>query len=148
MVDWMEAIAIEIQEDPGEPRPNGNFTPGYLKEVISRHYEIARRAQVDMHQWDNEKKQCTCGWKPHPLHDMSHLHIEENTFQGLPHIWIQWKGTDVCCDIYCDCGASSHFDGDFLYFFRCSNCGQVWEIGTYVAMYKVKDNRADGSNIK
>jgi len=76
---------------------------------------------------------------------MSHLHIEEPLFKDKPYIWIQWKGTNVCCDISCDCGASLHFDGDFLYFFKCPSCGQVWEVGTHVPIYKVNDNRAVGS---
>lgn len=50
---------------------------------------------------------------------MSHLDIESPTFQGKPHLWIQWKGTDVCCDIHCSCGYFGHYDGAFFYFFRC-----------------------------
>jgi hypothetical protein len=31
------------------------------------------------------------------------------------HGWIQWKGTDVCMDIHCECGTLSHIDGEFAY---------------------------------
>ncbi len=82
------------------------------------------------------------------IHGVSHLDVESPLFAGKPHMWIQWKGTNVCCDVYCDCGAHLHFDCDFLYFFKCRECGQVWESGTHVNMYKVTDHRADGSFIK
>ncbi len=76
-------------------------------------------------------------------HPPSHLDIEMPLFNGKPHIWIQWKGTDVCCDIHCDCGAFLHFDGDFLYFFQCPHCGQHWEVGTHMPIYKVTPERAE-----
>jgi phage FluMu protein Com len=63
--------------------------------------------------------------------------------KGKPHIWIQWKGTDVCCDIYCECGAHLHHDGDFMYFVKCPRCQTVWEVGSHVALYRVTDDRAD-----
>jgi len=40
---------------------------------------------------------------------------------------IQWKGTDVCIDIHCLCGKSTHFDGDFMYFIKCPYCNRVYE---------------------
>lgn len=45
-----------------------------------------------------------------------------------PHGWIQWKGTNVCMEVYCQCGAHTHIDADFLYKLRCSACGQVYEV--------------------
>ena len=77
-----------------------------------------------------------------PDETTSHLDIESPQFAGKPHIWLQWKGTDVCCDVHCDCGEMSHFDGDFFYFFRCPNCGKYWEVGTHVAIYPVSEERA------
>lgn len=47
-------------------------------------------------------------------------------------MFIQWKGTDVCLDFTCPCGADGHFDGDFPYFLRCPSCGSVYEMGTQV----------------
>ena len=93
---------------------------------------------------------CSCGWTSAETggHDVSHLHIESPKFHGTPHIWIQWKGTDVCCDIHCRCGTHLHYDGDFMYFVRCSECHAVWEIGTHVAMYEVLDGRADRAIIQ
>lgn len=58
--------------------------------------------------------------------------------EGEPHLWIQWKGTEVCCDIHCKCGAHLHFDGDFLYAFRCGACGQLYETGSHVPIYAVE----------
>lgn len=47
---------------------------------------------------------------------------------ATPSAFIQWKGTDVCMDFYCDCGAQGHFDGDFAYAVKCQHCGQIWEM--------------------
>lgn len=43
-----------------------------------------------------------------------------------PHVFVQWKGTDVCLDFFCDCGGGGHYDGDFAYGLRCSDCGTEW----------------------
>lgn len=77
-------------------------------------------------------------------HPPSHLDHESPRFKGQPHIWIQWKGTNVCCDIHCVCGAHCHFDGDFFYFFQCPHCERYWEVGTHVSIYEVPKERADG----
>ena len=70
-----------------------------------------------------------------------HLKIEEPLFEGKPHGWIQWKGTDVCIDLHCSCGESCHFDGDFLYYWRCPTCNKLWETGTHVAMHEVPPDK-------
>lgn len=66
-----------------------------------------------------------------------HLAIEVPLFKDRPHGWIQWKGTDVCIDLHCSCGAHLHFDGDFLYHFICPHCDRMWEMGSHIPMYEV-----------
>ncbi len=68
---------------------------------------------------------------------MSHLDVDGAPFKDKPYLWIQWKGTDVCCDIHCACGESLHYDGDFLYYFICGHCNQRYETGSHVAIYPV-----------
>ena len=46
--------------------------------------------------------------------------------------FIQWKGTDVCMDFHCPCGAHAHYDGDFAYSVRCPNCDRTFDLGTQV----------------
>lgn len=53
-----------------------------------------------------------------------------------PNNFIQWKGTDVCIDLTCSCGRSTHYDGDFLYAWKCP-CGKIWEMGDEVPMKEV-----------
>lgn len=53
-----------------------------------------------------------------------------------PHGWIQWKGTDVCMDIHCDCGQMSHVDGDFCYYVKCPHCDKVWECDGHIQLKK------------
>lgn len=48
---------------------------------------------------------------------------------------IQWKGTDVCIDIHCPCGAHSHIDAEFLYFFRCAKCYTAYAVGSTVRLF-------------
>lgn len=47
-----------------------------------------------------------------------------------PHVFLQWKGTDVCLDFHCRCGALGHFDGYHAYYVRCMRCGTVWQLPT------------------
>ena len=70
------------------------------------------------------------------------LKASAKVVEGKPHLWIQWKGTDVCCDIHCSCGAHLHFDGDFLYAFVCGECGQLYETGSYIEIYPVSKTTA------
>lgn len=51
-----------------------------------------------------------------------------------PGNFVRWKGTDVCIDLRCMCGAMPHFDGLFLYAWRCTACGAVWVMATEVPM--------------
>lgn len=61
--------------------------------------------------------------------------------EGKPHGWIQWKGTDVCMDIYCDCGYTGHVDGQFFYHYRCVGCGRRFAVGQNVALIPLRDDQ-------
>lgn len=61
--------------------------------------------------------------------------------QPDPHAFIQWKGTDVCLDFYCDCGTQGHFDGDFAYQLRCPACDTVWEMPWHLYPRRATDVR-------
>ena len=43
-------------------------------------------------------------------------------------IWIQWKGTNACFDIHCECGEGSHFDGYQAYAIRCPHCERQFDV--------------------
>lgn len=53
-----------------------------------------------------------------------------------PHGWIQWKGTEVCIDLYCPCGHHGHVDAEFFYTYRCK-CGVVYAVGSAVKLIKL-----------
>lgn len=46
----------------------------------------------------------------------------------MSSVFIQWKGTDVCCDLHCVCGHHAHYDGYFAYNLRCPKCETVWKM--------------------
>ena len=54
--------------------------------------------------------------------------------------FIQWKGTDICMDFYCECGVHNHYDGYFAYYIECSGCKQIYKLDTKVMMEKSKLN--------
>ena len=56
-----------------------------------------------------------------------------------PRGWIQWKGTDVCIDIHCSCGSTSHFDGAFMYHIKCPECGQVYEADPNIKLIPIDE---------
>ena len=48
------------------------------------------------------------------------------------HVGIQWKGTDACLDLHCECGADAHYDGYFAAVLRCPGCDKLWEMPTWL----------------
>lgn len=52
--------------------------------------------------------------------------------QPDPHAFIQWKGTDVCMDFHCECGAHHHIDADFVYAVKCYKCNAIWEMPSHL----------------
>lgn len=56
-----------------------------------------------------------------------------------PHGWIQWKGTDVCMDMYCKCGCHSHIDADFSYHVKCPECGTVYFCNGHIEFIELKE---------
>jgi hypothetical protein len=46
------------------------------------------------------------------------------------HAGVQWKGTKVCMDFQCECGANCHSDAWGVYLVQCPHCGVVWEMPT------------------
>ena len=68
-------------------------------------------------------------------------YLEALKYDGIlgEHLWIQWKGTDVCCDIQCKCGAHLHFDGGFFYEFICGSCGRKYATGAHVRIYELDE---------
>lgn len=67
----------------------------------------------------------------------------ENPFEEEPHGWIQWKGTDVCMDAYCECGEMFHIDAEFAYAVICPYCEAVYEVNGHVKFHKVDKSRAN-----
>lgn len=58
-------------------------------------------------------------------------------------VFIQWKGTEVCMDFRCPCGADGHIDAGFAYFVKCPQCSVVWEMGTQVIVKRAADQSDD-----
>lgn len=70
--------------------------------------------------------------------------------QGVPgdevpgtNVYIQYKGTDLCADFYCECGTHLHYDGYFAYAVKCAVCGVMYEMPQMVTMRKVESSRWD-----
>lgn len=59
------------------------------------------------------------------------------------HMFIQWKGTDVCLDLHCPCGEHCHFDGYGAYVVQCPSCGAMFEMGTQVVAKRVTEPRSE-----
>jgi len=63
---------------------------------------------------------------------------------GVPHAFIQWKGTAVCADIHCTCGEHFHIDDEFMYFVCCPKCKTIFEVGCHVALRPATAERLRG----
>lgn len=62
---------------------------------------------------------------------------------GRAHGFIQWKGTDVCIDLRCECGYHGHYDGLSLYFYRCPACLAGYALGQIVAMIRLNEDQVE-----
>lgn len=58
------------------------------------------------------------------------------------HGWIQWKGTDVCIDLHCECGHHGHVDADFFYFYECPACHKKYAVGQNVRLIPLTEDQA------
>ena len=62
-----------------------------------------------------------------------------------PHAWIQWKGTNVCADIHCECGAMTHLDDEFAYSVRCVVCNRLYGMDPHVTLVPLEDSDVEGA---
>ncbi len=63
--------------------------------------------------------------------------------QSGPRCWIQWKGTDVCMDVYCECGTQSHVDDMFAYLVKCHVCGKIYHVSPHVRLVEASAEEAE-----
>lgn len=63
----------------------------------------------------------------------------EEDYKEKPHGWIQWKGTDVCMDLYCKCGEAFHVDADFCYAVQCPTCKTAYSCSGYIELIELEE---------
>jgi len=51
-----------------------------------------------------------------------------------PFGFIQYKGTDICMDLNCECGELSHIDGDFVYAIQCPYCDKKYDLNCFIKL--------------
>ena len=46
------------------------------------------------------------------------------------NLFVQWKGTYICCDFTCSCGNYQHIDGYHFGYLKCDDgdCGKLWKM--------------------
>jgi hypothetical protein len=66
---------------------------------------------------------------------------------GPPRAFVQWKGTDVCMDVYCLCEEQFHVDADFAYAVRCPHCNRVLEMKSVIEMREIDERDWTGCPI-
>ena len=77
----------------------------------------------------------------------------QEQYAGKPHGWVQWQGTEVCMDIYCECGHHSHVDASFTFNVKCPVCNRIYFVNGHIELIEVSnlDNEmfvvADTDNI-
>ena len=73
----------------------------------------------------------------------------KNYTQGKidPHGWIQFKGTELCLDVHCECGEISHIDSDFVYYVECGYCGIIYELSGFIEFNKIENLLEDRKQV-
>lgn len=79
---------------------------------------------------------------------MSRGDEHKNPFEGLPHAWIQWKGTNVCMDIRCSCGKLSHLDCDFTYEIQCPHCKRFYAPNPHIRLEPLLEEELESDYVK
>lgn len=62
---------------------------------------------------------------------------------GKKRNFIQWKGTNVCMDVNCECGELFHVDGMFAYYVACPVCHAIYKLADTVAMERIDPATAE-----
>ena len=65
--------------------------------------------------------------------------LVEEKYEGKPHGWVQWKGTNVCMDIYCKCGHHSHIDAEFAYHVKCPKCLTIYACNGHIELIELEE---------
>jgi hypothetical protein len=69
-----------------------------------------------------------------------HFDYFNNSTRDRPRAFIQYKGTDICCDIHCpNCKAHGHIDSYFCYQYRCLICNKVYELSPFIEMKEIEN---------
>lgn len=63
--------------------------------------------------------------------------------RGDAHGWIQWKGTNVCMDVHCECGHHGHVDAEFFYHYECPACHKKYAVGQVVKLIPLTEEQID-----
>jgi len=54
-----------------------------------------------------------------------------------PCVGLQWKGSDICADFHCKCGAHGHIDADFVYYYKCAKCGRIYSMPGWMPLMEL-----------
>lgn len=63
----------------------------------------------------------------------------QERYKDQPHGWIQWKGTNVCMDVHCKCGAFLHVDDSFVYHIKCLECNTSYFCNGFIELIEVEE---------
>jgi len=66
-----------------------------------------------------------------PSYDTIYSRDNKETVSGG---WVQYKGTDLCVDLHCECGHHGHYDGLFAYAMKCSKCTTPYAVGQNIKL--------------
>lgn len=64
------------------------------------------------------------------------LNKENPVIEG-PRGCIQYKGTDLCINLHCECGHHAHLDGMGVHGWECSECGRKYLLPTNIKLIPV-----------
>ncbi len=62
-----------------------------------------------------------------------------DTQDGVAHIFLQWKGTEACMDIWCECGSGMHLDAGLVYQLKCMDCGALYLLPSSLPLQKITE---------
>ncbi|MCP4990860.1 MAG: hypothetical protein GY928_33910 [Colwellia sp.] len=71
---------------------------------------------------------------------------EHRNNTSAPYGFVQWKATNVFCELNCECGETSFYDGWFMYTVECPHCKAKYFVPFNIPLVKIQDT--EGIDVK
>lgn len=125
-----------------------NLPKGYVKgekslKTLAKERYLLWRSNQAKGDWKKLPEAERKVWESYVTDGLEFGTIREKELNREPNhnVFIQYKGTDLCADVYCDCGEHLHVDDYFAYAVQCGECKAIYELPSLVNAVRVESTQ-------